>query len=108
MSLVEGGSTFRGEVKQHDPVLGKLAICLEGGELQNFFSKDLTSVTILEEEHQRLQAVDQARPSESDGRLETLGSKSDFKEVFESVRPEQAVRLGTPGGRNDHLCHMIR
>ena len=108
VSLVEGGSTFSGEVKQHDPVLGKLAICLEGGELQNFFSKDLTSVTILEEDHKVLQVVDQAQPSESEGRQETIGSKSDLREVFESVRPEQAVRLGTPGGRNDHLCHMMR
>ena len=113
VSLVEGGSTFSGEVKQHNPVLGKLAVSLEGGDLQNFFLKDVTSVTILEEDHKVLDVVDQAQPWESERRPETVGSKSDMRKVFESVRPELSrpelgVKLGSPGWRNDHLCHMIR
>ena len=49
VSLVEHGECFQGRVMSEDGVLGRLGVRLEdGGGLQNFFLKDLTTLKVME------------------------------------------------------------
>ena len=47
IEMVEAGSSFAGKVIQENASLGKLVVLLDTGELQNFFRRDLTSITVL-------------------------------------------------------------
>ena len=47
IEMVEAGSSFAGKVIQENANLGKLVVLLDTGELQNFFRRDLTSITVL-------------------------------------------------------------
>ena len=47
--MVEAESSFTGKVIQENASLGKLVVLLDSGELQNFFRRDLTSITVLKE-----------------------------------------------------------
>ena len=49
VEMVEAESSFTGRVIQENASLGKLVVLLESGELQNFFRRDLTSITVLKE-----------------------------------------------------------
>jgi hypothetical protein len=112
ISLVEGEGTFVGRVLHEDPALGKLAVLLEPGKgLQNFFRRDLTSITPLDTatpEAREPIAMVTPRPATS------LTSEEEMKRIFHSVRPEAAgggpvpERMGRPGGRNSHLLNLHR
>ena len=47
--MVEAESSFTGKVLQENASLGKLVVLLDSGELQNFFRRDLISITALKE-----------------------------------------------------------
>ena len=47
IEMVEAGSSFAGKVIQENASLGKLVVLLDTGEMQNFFRRDLTSITVL-------------------------------------------------------------
>ena len=49
VEMVEAESSFTGKVIQENASLGKLVVLLDSGELQNFFRRDLTSITVLKE-----------------------------------------------------------
>ena len=49
VEMVEAESSFTGRVIQENASLGKLVVLLDSGELQNFFRRDLTSITVLKE-----------------------------------------------------------
>ena len=49
VEMVEGESSFTGRVIQENASLGKLVVLLDSGELQNFFRRDLTSITVMKE-----------------------------------------------------------
>ena len=49
VEMVEAESSFTGKVIQENAILGKLVVLLDSGELQNFFRRDLTSITVLKE-----------------------------------------------------------
>merc|ERR1719186_496064 len=47
VEMVEAESSFNGKVIQENASLGKLVVLLDSGGLQNFFRRDLTSITVL-------------------------------------------------------------
>ena len=49
VEMVEAESSFTGKVIQENASLGKLVVLLDSGELQNFFRRDLTCITVLKE-----------------------------------------------------------
>ena len=49
VEMVEAESSFTGKVIQENASLGKLVVLLDSGELQNFFRRDLTTITVLKE-----------------------------------------------------------
>ena len=49
VEMVEAESSFTGKVIQENLSLGKLVVLLDSGELQNFFRRDLTTITVLKE-----------------------------------------------------------
>ena len=49
VEMVEAESSFTGKVIQENAILGKLVVLLDSGELQNFFRRDLTTITVLKE-----------------------------------------------------------
>ena len=64
VEMVEAESSFTGKVLQENASLGKLVVLLDSGELQNFFRRDLTSITVLKEgrEVNMSGCVDQSSP----------------------------------------------
>ena len=137
VSLVEHGECFQGRVMSEDVVLGRLAVRLEeGGGLQNFFLKDLTTLKVMERPREvprsmvsrsmvsrtveskefrkskEAEQEDSGLASEEETRKSSCSQdtrKSSFSQEPVSLRGAEVGstgRLGTPGGRNCHLLYL--
>ena len=49
VEMLESGSSFTGKVIQENTSLGKLVVLLDSGYVQNFFRRNISSITVLRE-----------------------------------------------------------
>jgi hypothetical protein len=96
VNLRENEETFLGEVIQEDLQLGKLSVMLEEGGLQVFFRRDLSSLTVIDDE--------QTMVGEDVG---FVSSEAEMKNIFASVKPVPSLAPDSYGlgsqTRNPHL-----
>ena len=120
VEMVEAESSFTGRVIQENASLGKLVVLLDSGELQNFFRRDLTSITVMKEggevkmsdcgdqssqagkkmrdscprskvEEVKMQMQSVSSPRVSFADKQCVRSEKEMKDIFASVRPEIPV-----------------
>ena len=100
VSLRENEETFLGEVIQEDTQLGKLSVMLEEGGLQVFFRRDLSSLTVIDDE----KTVVEEDATTDEG---FVSSEAEMKNIFDGVKPLLPLAPGSYGlgskTRNHHL-----
>ena len=92
VEMLESGSSFTGKVIQENTSLGKLVVLLDSGEVQNFFRRDLSSITVLRESQQELEVSssgDLANQRENNNRDHWLDSKDNDKRIFSDIASSQ-------------------
>jgi len=88
VEMLESGSSFTGKVIQENTSLGKLVVLLDSGEVQNFFRRDLSSITVLRESQQELEVSssgDLANQRESNNRDHWLDSNGNDKRTYSEI-----------------------
>ena len=85
--MLESGSSFTGKVIQDNTSLGKLVVLLDSGEVQNFFRRDLSSITVLKESRELVisSSGDLAKQRENNNRDRWLDSKDNDKRIFSEI-----------------------
>ena len=87
VEMLESGSSFTGKVIQENTSLGKLVVLLDSGEVQNFFRRDLSSITVLREsqELEVSSSGDLANQRENNNRDHWFDSKDNDKRIFSDI-----------------------
>ena len=91
VEMLESGSSFRGKVIQENTRLGKLVVLLDSGEVQNFFRRDLSSITVLSEsrELEISSSGDLANQRENNNRDHWLDSNGNDKRTYSEIVSSQ-------------------
>ena len=91
VEMLESGSSFTGKVIQENTSLGKLVVLLDSGEVQNFFRRDLSSITVLKEsqELEVSSSGDLAYQRENNNRDHWFDSKDNDKRIFSDIASSQ-------------------
>ena len=101
--MLESGSSFRGKVIQENTRLGKLVVLLDSGEVQNFFRRDLSSITVLREsrELEISSSGDHAHQRENNNQDHWLDSKDNDKRIFSDIASSQITTTKMKPSVND-------
>ena len=94
VEMVEVESSFTGRVIQENASLGKLVVLLDSGEVQNFFRRDLTSITVLKEKDQKnktSERVDQSSPIVK--KMQDIWPRSKVEEVKKQMQSVLSTRV---------------
>ena len=103
VEMLESGSSFRGKVIQENTRLGKLVVLLDSGEVQNFFRRDLSSITVLREsrELEISSSGDHAHQRENNNQDHWLDSKDNDKRIFSDIASSQITTTKMKPSVND-------
>ena len=103
VEMLESGSSFRGKVIQENTRLGKLVVLLDSGEVQNFFRRDLSSITVLREsrELEISSSGDHAHQRENNNQDHWLDSKDNDKRIFSDIASSQITTTKMNPSVND-------
>ena len=103
VEMLESGSSFTGKVVQENTSLGKLVVLLDSGEVQNFFRRDLSSITVLREsrELEISSSGDHAHQRENNNQDHWLDSKDNDKRIFSDIASSQITTTKMNPSVND-------
>ena len=103
VEMLESGSSFRGKVIQENTRLGKLVVLLDSGEVQNFFRRDLSSITVLREsrELEISSSGDHAHQRENNNQDHWLDSQDNDKRIFSDIASSQITTTKMKPSVND-------